>query len=201
MEGKTRDYKTKILTILFCLSVFVVSALNVTSAYFTSVDTRSGDVNFHTVSLEINSSNAGNVMFTQTINVLPGDTINFDHISVENVGSADVYSIISLEVISTKADSSIFKDTVWCNLSNSMINVENLEQNSVKATEIASGDYVDLTLTYTFDGNVYNDSFKNATSKVVLTAYCIQKDNLEQVGEIQDKGLIATYLLINNQIA
>lgn len=197
---KTRSFSPALFLIAsFLLAVFVGS-VGFSIAYFSSKESKSGDINFHDIVLEINSENSDDAIFSSTLTALPGDTLDFSSVSVKNAGTADVYAILKLEVKFTKVDTTETSDVKWYNLTNTEteINTANLIANTVGATELAKKASQKLSLTYDLDGTIFNDDYKNATIQVVITAYSIQKDNLQTIDEITDKALIATYMLVND---
>jgi len=194
---KTQDFKLSLILILFMLCVVAMSSLNFVSAFFTSTANISGDVNFHNVTLEVNAEEDDYPIFAQNLtSILPGDSVSFDGLTVTNSGSADVYVVLNVKVVVEKSGSTLKTDSKWYNLENEEIDVADMSNNSVGASELAASKSETLSLTYEFVGADYNDDFKGASVTVSVSAYCIQKANLEEIDGIEEDDLIAAYMLV-----
>ena len=200
---KTKSVNLPLLLLSVFLLFIIAGSIGYSVAYFTSRDSKNGNIYFHDIDLEVSSLNDGNSIFDKTLtSVLPGDTLSFDAISITNTGSAPVYAILKLKIVFKDSSGVETEDsfTKWYNLTSTTteINTSNLLGNTVGATELAAGDSKTLSLSYNLSGETFGDEYKNGQIQVVLSAYCIQKDNLETIEGIQDKSLIATYMLVTD---
>lgn len=166
------------------------------NAYFTASANKSGDLTFSNVELEITSTNEGGKLFSSDVVPLPGSTLTFDNISVENAGEAEVFAIINCNIYTIRAGYTDYNVDLWYNLQGEQIDVKNMATNAVEATSIAVEGSASLDLEYTFDDSIYDNSFKGATTTVTLKAVAIQAENLEAIGDIEEDALIATYILV-----
>ena len=169
------------------------------NAYFTASASKKGDLNFHTIGLTINTGNENNSVFSTTIEkIVPGQTLSFNNISVQNTESADVYVLMNFNLTIQKTDSTRYIIDTWYNLAGDEANVSDMENNTTEATEVTASNSQSLDLEYLVDGNIFDNSFKNATVNATIKAVGIQTQNLEPIGSITSDPLIAAYMLIED---
>ena len=199
MTKNSKKFNYYIYFIVIFALVFLIGGITAyTTAYFTASSNASGGLNFSDISLEINSENEDGALFSADLtSVVPGDTISFDNISVNNTGDADIYSLLHLSIVISKTGQEDYTISNWYNLSGTALNV-NMASNTTKATLLEKNVPEDVALTYTFEGSSFGDTFKNSNITVTLQAVGIQAENLEQVEEITDEALIAAYLLVED---
>ena len=128
---------------------------------------------------------------------MPGDTINFNTINVRNSGNADVYVLIELTYDVTTSDSINTSYTYWYNLNGDLVTHNNMLANTAGATLVATGNTQAVNLSYTFDGEVFDDSYKNASVNMTLSAYAVQAV-LPENDTYNTDALYAAYLIIND---
>lgn len=196
---KSSRKTTSYLFWLILLSVVAAlgSVVAYVNAYFTATASKSGEINFHKIGLEINTNNANNTLFSADVGyVLPGDTITLDHVSVKNSGSADVYALVNFDIRIARAGYTDYVVNHWYNLAGGGCYIEDLSANTTEATELIKGDSQNLSLSYHFDRHTFDNTFKKAKATITLKAVGIQTANLESVEGITSKPLIAAYMLL-----
>ena len=177
-------------TYLYTFSWFTSSANEQYNSSFATLD----------VSLQNNNTDLTNTSFDSTYlseTLVPGDTINFNTINVRNSGNADVYVLIELTYDVTTSDSINTSYTYWYNLNGDLVTHNNMLANTAGATLVATGNTQAVNLSYTFDGEVFDDSYKNASVNMTLSAYAVQAV-LPENDTYNTDALYAAYLIIND---
>lgn len=199
MKSKRKEVSYVYLLVVFLIVSALASVVAYVNAYFTSTASKDGDLTFHNIKLEVNTTNENNSVFSATLGtVVPGDTLEFNEVSVKNTGTADVYSLINLNISITKADNSEYVINEWYNLAGEEVSVNNMTTNTTEATLVATSGSEYVSLSYKFDGNTFDNSFKNSQINATLKAVGIQSANLEPIGTITSDPLIAAYMLIES---
>ena len=104
------------LGIIAATIMIIASMVGLANAYFTSTSEKDGEINFHNVELQINSTNQNSALFSTTSKLIPGESINFSNISVKNVGTADIYSLVNLNIYVQRAGYTATTQDLWYNL-------------------------------------------------------------------------------------
>ncbi len=183
------------------LGVFLIAGVVVyTNSYFTSTSKKSGDLNFANIDLVIDSTNKNDALFSSYLpDIIPGDKLTFENISVTNSGNTDIYTVLNLNIYTTRTGYTDYQIDKWYNLYGEEINPKQMENNTVEATKVLIGDSQDLTeLSYDFDGNIYDNTFKGSQTLVTLRAVAVQADNLQPIENVEQEELIATKMLMND---
>lgn len=168
----------KLLGLILLISVFF--AVSVTYAFFSSSSSKSGSFVFANIELNIihssNNSTATDETFQATLpeNLTPGDTLTFNNLKIKASADSDLYTLVKLDVIVTKADTTKVTHSVWYNLEGKSLIAENINSNSLPASLVRSGESVITDFSYVFDGNVYDNSYKHANVNVKFSAYGVQ---------------------------
>lgn len=196
--NKTRKH----ISLLFWLIVFALvsvigSAVAYINAYFTASSSRGGDLTFHNIELQLNSSNPEGSIFAEEIKVIPGDTVEFSNLSVENVGTDEVFSLVNLNIYIVRSGYADYNIDIWKNLDGDDVNFYNFSQNTTGATKLAIDETKNLTLSHTFAGEIFDNSFQNVTAAVTIKAVGIQTKNLEAIDSITQDNLIASRMLVD----
>ena len=124
MESKKRG---NILSVVLYNIIFIllsIFAVNVAYAYFTATASKGGDVSFASLSLNLLDESdevLSGDSFTTYLNedlLLPGDTITFDNIKVENASNVSSYALVNLniDVIPTDTTKATLTYNKWYNL-------------------------------------------------------------------------------------
>lgn len=170
------------------------AAVNVTYAYFTARAAEMTD-SAATGSLLIKLSTdtqakINSTVLTGTTKLLPGDTLSIDG-TVENAGTNSFYAILQLTITVTKAASGSTAETALSAFytiqgSTAVKIVETSGTYSAHAFVVDAANE-DKTNTYTkafslphvFDGETYNNDYKNASVTYALKAVAIQNVAIE----------------------
>ena len=185
------------------ITAFLASVVAYAIAYFTARANTTGDLTF--ANLEISLMSAGETLTDAKFQskyltgIVPEDTLNFSTISVKNTGEADVYCLIKLNIDITKTDGSVKNIIKWYNLDAVEVSYINMPANTASASKIATGADQSTSLKYTFEGNVYDNSYKNASAKITLAAYGIQYDNIPTDSTYPTTGLYASYMIVTTE--
>ncbi len=169
----------------------------------------------NTTTKEINSASIGD-----STKLVPGDVLSISG-AVENKGTAPIYAVLNFEIKITKSDSSTetisrfytMKDTTLTTLTGNESNllpisasgVENeylqtafyLNEPTQEEGEDPVYDFSPFKLTYTFDGNTYDNSYQDALVEYRATAYAIQTVNLTE--DATKAPMVATQLLLQDK--
>ena len=195
---KTNSLNSTFFLIVVFLLLVVMGSIGATVAYFTAQSSKSGDINFHDVTLTLNSTNGDDIFSSDLTAVMPGQILSFDNLTVVNDGSADVYVILQLKLTFTKNDTPLKTVNKWFNLNYQEINTEDLMQNETGASELETGNYQTLSLDYELVGSDFDNDYKGASIQVSVSAYCIQKENLPEIDGLESEALVATYMLVTD---
>ena len=186
------------LGIIAATIIIIASMVGLANAYFTSTADKEGEINFHNVELQINSTNQNSALFSTASTLIPGESISFSNISVKNIGTTDIYSLINLNIYIQRVGYTASVTDLWYNLDGAGVNYKNISSNTTNATKLEVNASQNLNLSYEFRSCKYNNTFKNSSVKITLRAVGIQSANLQEVEEITSEPLIASYWLIND---
>ena len=128
---------------------------------------------------------------------MPGDTISFNNIEVENTGDDAIYVLANIRFTITKTNEASYIINEWYNLNNQHIDATNLSSNNVPATLLNKDATTSLNFSYTFDGNFFDNTFQSAKVGTKLFIHAIQP-YLPEYNGITSKPLIATQLLVED---
>ncbi len=193
------------LVCLYSLLAFiVVSSVMYTLAMFTAQATVNGEIDF--ANLEVNLLNSSGATLTSsnfesgylTTKLVPGDTVDFSTVKVKNTGEADIYCLVRLDVEITKTDSTVTTSSYWYNLSGTAVNAASMPSNTTPATHVAMGASDAIDVTFTFVGELYDNSYKGATVKFTLGAYAVQYANIPSNSTYTSTPLYAAYLIVDS---
>lgn len=167
----------KLLGLILLISAFF--AVSVTYAFFSSSSSKSGSFVFANIELNIlhsNNSSATNETFQATLpeNLTPGDILTFNNLKIKASADSDLYTLVKLDVIVNKTDTTKVTHSVWYNLEGKSLIAENINSNSLPASLVRSKESVITDFSYVFDGNIYDNSYKRATVDVKFSAYGVQ---------------------------
>ena len=202
MESKKRG---NILSVVLYNIIFIllsIFAVNVAYAYFTATASKGGDVSFASLSLNL-LDQSDEVLsgdnFTTYLNedlLLPGDTITFDNIKVENASNVSSYALVNLniDVIPTDITKTTLTYNKWYNLSGQEVDTNFV---NTDATLMASNEDKTLDINFTFPGEDITNDYKNAKTRVTLGAYGTQ-ENLRDSQAYVSKTKYASYHIIKN---
>ncbi len=115
---KSKGLESNIFYFILFLAFAVLCGIGFSNSYFTAIGSTAGDVSFHNLKLEVNTPNEENSLFsTNLTTLLPGDTIEFTEVEVKNSGTADVYSLVNLNIVVSKTGQTDYVVNHWYNLS------------------------------------------------------------------------------------
>ena len=199
----------KFSPIIICFIVMLLAILlasfytySYTFSWFTSNANEQYNNSFATldISLQNNNTDLTNTSFDSTYlsgTLVPGDTINFNTINVRNSGNADAYVLVELTYTVTTTDNTNSSYTYWYNLSGALVTDDNMLTNTTGATLVEAESSQIVNISYTFDGNVFDDSYKNASVNMTLSAYAVQAV-LPENDTYNTDALYAAYLIVND---
>ena len=199
----------KFSPIIICFIVMLLAILlasfytySYTFSWFTSNANEQYNNSFATldISLQNNNTDLTNTSFDSTYlsgTLVPGDTINFNTINVRNSGNADAYVLVELTYTVTTTDKTNSSYTYWYNLSGALVTDDNMLTNTTGATLVEAESSQIVNISYTFDGNVFDDSYKNASVNMTLSAYAVQAV-LPENDTYNTDALYAAYLIVND---
>lgn len=199
----------KFSPIIICFIVMLLAILlasfytySYTFSWFTSNANEQYNNSFATldISLQNNNTDLTNTSFDSTYlsgTLVPGNTINFNTINVRNSGNADAYVLVELTYTVTTTDNTNLSYTYWYNLSGALVTDDNMLTNTTGATLVEAESSQIVNISYTFDGNVFDDSYKNASVNMTLSAYAVQAV-LPENDTYNTDALYAAYLIIND---
>lgn len=114
---KAKEIGLNIFWIVLTLGIAILCAFGFSTSYFTATGNANGELKFHNILLEVNTPNEANALFsTELKTVVPGDTIEFENVSVKNSGTADIYSLVNLNIKISKAGQTDYNINQWYNL-------------------------------------------------------------------------------------
>lgn len=163
------------------------SSVNVTFAYFTA---QSASLNSSpltaviTVSFDETTKKLNATNISSSTKIVPGDELVINT-KISNSGTAPVYAIINFKLNITKTDG-----TTRTHLNkNYTLSGSTLTEIYGKENSYSSNAFVlednsissPFDITYKFDGNRYDNSYKNATAHYEIKVNAIQKDNITQI--------------------
>ena len=164
-----------ILTAIF--SIFTVKSIY---AYFTAQASVDGEVTFG--SIEVNLLTEDEQLYTEKMfetyhlsNLMPGSTIDFSGLVVENTGTFDEYVLINLDVSIPSATAEQLHYNNWYNVDGMEVNVFNMETNATEATLIAKESSATTNIKWKLPNEAIDDNYKNSTARVTLTAKTIHQ--------------------------
>ena len=196
MKQTRKQFTIICLGIIVAIAALVASIVTYVNAYFTANADKKGNLDFHNIELELDTDGVDSFSMNLT-ELSPGDTLELTDVSVKNVGTAELYAIINLNIYITRPGYTDYNVDYWKDLEGNDVNISDLNSNTVGATKVALNGSKALNLSHTFDGAIFDNSFKNATAKITLNAYGIQTTHLEPIGSISDENLIATKMLVD----
>lgn len=181
-----------LLGIVVPILVFFIT-VNVTYAYFTARSAaQEGTTATGSVVIRLSTDTQPKVNSTAVTNstkILPGDTLAMTG-TLENAGTHSFYAIFEYKVIVTKAETGSTPESVllgYYTYVNSTLTqiVKNEDVYSANAflLEAANADRtntfsIDFNIPYTFDGNIFDNDYKNATVTYSLKAVAIQSESI-----------------------
>ena len=189
---------------LFVYIAYIVLIFFLTSAgvyaWFTATARNEENLSFATLEIDIRSGADGmtDSAFTTTYlnNLNPGSTINFDTLSVANVGDEAVYTIVKLK-LEFQIDNIDHCLIYYYNLDGQLIDDSNIADNISPASLVNAGETESVNLSFTLDGNEFTNDFKQNTVVVTFTALAIQSIIPEdETGTYPTSDLYAVYFLV-----
>ena len=195
---QTRKHSTIVYwCVIIAISALIASIAAYVNAYFSSTVEEDGELTFHNIQLEVNAPGADNSFSMNLTKIMPGDTLQLNDVSVKNIGSAEVYSIINFNIYISRPGYTDYNVDYWQNLGGEAINLSDLNSNTVGATKIEAGESQTFNLSHVFEASKFENSFKSVTVQITLNAYGIQTAHLEPIGSISTDNLIATKMLVD----
>lgn len=180
--------------------LLIASVFSATFAWFTASSNKSGELTFANISLELgqNGTKLSNSTFkTSYLNTItPGDSIDFNNISVKNTGNSAIYSLLQLNVGITAPGFEKLNFVTWYNLLGNKVNTVNLPNNTVGASLVNPNETSNVDFSYTFNGDEFDNNFKNASVEISLSA-CGMQSYLPESDVYAEDSLYAVELLIN----
>ena len=189
---------------LFVYIAYIVLIFFLTSAgvyaWFTATARNEENLSFATLEIDIRSGADGmtDSAFTTTYlnNLNPGSTINFDTLSVANVGDEAVYTIVKLK-LEFQIDNIDHCLIYYYNLDGQLIDDSNIADNISPASLVNAGETESVNLSFTLDGNEFTNDFKQNTVVVTFTALAIQSIIPEdETDTYPTSDLYAVYFLV-----
>lgn len=203
-SGEKKFSPIIICFIVMWLAILLASfyTYSYTFSWFTSNANEQHDNSFATldISLQNNNTDITNTSFDSTYlsgTLVPGDTISFNTINVRNSGNADAYVLVELTYTVTTTDNTNSSYTYWYNLSGALVTDDNMLTITTGATLVEAESSQIVNISYTFDGNVFDDSYKNASVNMTLSAYAVQAV-LPENDTYNTDALYAAYLIVND---
>lgn len=197
---KTRNILVAIFSSLVLLAILYCAIMSV-RAYFTASSTRSGEISFGSVEITLTESDDSELSIAEfetryLSDLAPGQTINFENLKVNNVGTADAYVLLNLEVvIDALSNNYDLIYSKWYNLSAEEVKSLDFANNTTKPTIIASGESATTNLSYTVSGTIVDNKYSEANLTARLTAYAVQTRLPDE--EYVDGDLYASYFIIS----
>lgn len=187
---------------IFSILLASIFTYSHTFSWFTSSANEQNNSSFATldISLQNNNTDLTNTSFDTTYlteKLVPGDTINFNTINVRNSGNADAYVLIELTYDVTTADGVNTSYTYWYNLTGAIVTDDDMSTNQTGASLVAAGATQAVNLSYTFSGDIFDNSYKNASVNITLSAYAVQAV-LPENDTYNTDALYAAYLIVND---
>lgn len=189
------DSHMVLLGIIIPFLVFFIS-MNSTFAYFTATATKQQSAG-QTASVQITFKTNGVSTVTATtksgnVKIIPGDTLSIGG-TITNSGTTDAYVLIKYVLRIQKAGTSYIetKEKKYL-VFDEQKNLVNVETNGILDTtqfakiisSTANQNSIDFTgdeqLTHSFEGQKYDNSYKNAKVEYELCAYAIQTSHITQ---------------------
>lgn len=184
------NLKWLVLWILIPLLTFSI-AFGCAYAYFTATaKDKQGD--FSTAMIRVNIADGMTTQAVSTDNdittyILPGSRVQVSG-RVQNTGSARIYVILEYRVM--VQDEANYAERGYYTLSGTRIEQNTQGEYITPASEIEAGDDTQFTLSYTFDPEIYDNSFVGKVVNIKVIAHAIQYANIAD-------GVTATNLLID----
>lgn len=186
--------------LLAVLSFFTVLSVR---AYFTSTDTKSGELTFGTIEvklLDVTSDFTASSFQTKYLTgIMPGSTLTFNSINVKNTGTHSAYVLLNLDVSIPSKDgkaNKLLHYNKWFNANGEEVNTTNMAINQTIPTLIASGGSVTSNIQWKVPSIVGND-YKTSTVTVNMTVYGTQT-NLKDAVAYANRELYASYFICSN---
>ena len=169
-------------------------------AWFTATARQSYNSSFATLKINIcsGSDSVTDSDFTTTYldNISPGSTVNFNSLSVANIGDVSVYTIVKLK-LKFEINGIDHCLVYYYNLDGQIIEHTNIEKNLTPASLIESKQTKSLNLSFTFEGSEFTNDFKQKRVEFTFTALAIQSLIPEDVtGTYPTSELYAVYYLV-----
>lgn len=169
-------------------------------AWFTATARQSYNSSFATLKINIcsGSDSVTDSDFTTTYldNISPGSTVNFNSLSVANIGDVSVYTIVKLK-LKFEINGIDHCLVYYYNLDGQIIDHTNIEKNLTPASLIESKQTKSLNLSFTFEGSEFTNDFKQKRVEFTFTALAIQSLIPEdETGTYPTSELYAVYYLV-----
>ncbi len=204
VRKQSRAHQTALVflgvVLLAVLSFFTVLYVR---AYFTSTDTKSGELTFGTIEVKLlngeSEFTASSFQTKYLTGIMPGSTLNFNSINVKNTGTHSAYVLLNLDISIPSKDGNANKllhYNKWFNADGEEVNTTNMAINQTKPTRIASGGSVTSNIQWKVPSIVGND-YKTSTVTVNMTVYGTQT-NLKDAVAYADHELYASYFICKN---
>ena len=190
MVNKRRMSFGAFLSTVFVVLVFLLS-INSVYAYFTATANKNATINFATLTLEMTDDDENiftSDYFVET-SLIPGDTIYFSDISVENTGTTSCYVLLKIDIgIKTKTENEpSIMVTEWYNLNGELVDTSDFSLNEAGATLLESEEVYYLEdFEFTIPGDEVNDDYQGGTTEITITAYAMQSYIPEMDDEFND---------------
>ena len=178
--------------ILIPILLFFVS-MNITYAYFTAkVQTENASASTAVLKIQFSEETdiyANSQKVTTNTKLLPGDALSVSG-AVENVGNAQIYVIIAFKLYVTKSGEST-KETLQDEYY-SIQDSQTTRITKVDETYLVTAFTLDINasktfeISYLFDVNKFDNTYKNATVSYELQAYALQKETIDDTNEATD---------------
>ena len=161
-------------------------SVNVTYAYFTATASKKeSTATTGKIMLQFSNDTSGKavnkVSETNTVNILPGDTLNISG-ALQNTGTADAYAIMEVEVYVVKLNSNereYITHKYYTFIGDSLVEISGTSNAyTTTAATISAGQSKSFNLNYLFDGKQYGNEYKKATVTYALNGYSIQTANV-----------------------
>lgn len=188
--------------------VFFIS-INVTYAYLTATTSKYSALSTALIKISLSNFNASGFTSVssdeETIDyIYPGDTLTINGTLI-NSGSSPCYAIIEFTLDVTKVNQSqaethakqYFTFTMNQNGTYSQAEITKNQNNfSINAGIILKNETRDFTITYVFDGIVYNNDYKLASATYKIRAQAMQMSSVTDPND--ETAKTATTILMNN---
>lgn len=191
------------ILIVAIIILSLATVFSFTYAWFTASHTKTGEITFATITLNIldssdNSAETTASFETKYLNgILPGSTLHINDTKIKNTGNSSLYALMNLDITVTQTGQKTLHWNDWYNLNSEAVNTDNYAINNADATLLAPNAESEIDLNWIVPGEVVTSAYENASVKVTLTAHGVQS-YLPEAKNYVDEAQYAGYFIISN---